>query len=317
MNPGNPNQNPASNPPVPPQPQQPPQSPQPMQQPQPQPIQSQPQTQPEPFLTPSSPTTEPVAAPGWQPTAPTTPNTPSVEPPQQPTPSFQPPQETTPPPPPPVAFGGGAASAPIVLPRSKKPKGKMMRIIGVVLAALLFIGAAVWAVVAFWPQGAELEEFQGENYSLFVPVGYEREEVGQTMIFNKSADEDGHARSRVVVSTQPMSTIASYQSREMLIEQYDERLAMAEDDGAAGADEQGRALTMRNFTKSESDYGGFDARRVTYDTYAGEDQHLMHTTELTIFTEDMMYTVAVLASKGDSKLAGSANKIVTSLDIKS
>lgn len=247
---------------------------------------------------------------------------PQPEPLAGPSPAEQPQPATTPSPvaepvapaPQPQPQAAGAATPMPEQPSQKGKKNKLPGLIAIVVGVLLLVGGGVWAAVHFLGGGVPLEEYQGEGYSVSVPKEYEREDLGQAVNFNGPGD-DVATQSRVTVSASPTGPILTAISREELIAQYD--TTYSEDsitESLTGEDEQGREITTRNFSKSDDDHNGIEARRVSFEMYAG-DEHIGTVSTLVVFGEDTIYTVNILAHQDQPGLQKSSGKILSSLKI--
>ena len=278
-----------------------------------------PSVSPAPQPDPAVPAQQPVSpqasgdsvAPHWQdpvqPAAPVTPQQPpqpasGVPPVVPPAPGGQP-----------QAFAPGAASTPA--PSGPKIPKKLIMLGAAVIGGLVAIGLIVWALFAFvFNSGVALEEHTGDNFTVLVPETFEKgeERQGMTVFTAPEAEdaEEGATRSTVQVGEMSLSAVTALMSKEDLIKSYDESFTEDKINDAVNSDSD----EVRNFKKSDDDYQGFEARRISFDGYK-DDKKVGNVHMLMVFGEKSLYMVQVMSGEDTPKLEKSANKIIDSLKI--
>jgi hypothetical protein len=210
------------------------------------------------------------------------------------------------------AFGAGPVSP--VAP-AKRSSNKLILLIAAIVGGLAIIGVGIWAILTFVAGGVALETYEGKDYTVLVPKGYEKEDNGDTSVAfsepNAEDDENGEStQSGVRLSSMSFESLTAYMSRDDIIKSYDETFTADKIEDLAG----GTDSSAKNFKKSDEKYQGFDARRISYDAEKdGRPTGSVHM--LIVFTEKTMYTVTVAAHVSDASLDRASNKILNSLKI--
>lgn len=206
----------------------------------------------------------------------------------------------------PQAFGTGPAAEPTGKPKLDK---KQLTLIGLVVGGVALIGVGLWLVFGVLLATVPLEKYEGKTYSVLVPKEYTRDEAGTTISFDEP-DKNTDEQSKVMVSSYEIKSMLDYMTRDKIIELYDETLSEKNITGSNfSADNK-----IVNFKKETIKYQDHDARMLTFEV-TENDKKQGQGQMLVVFTEDAIYTVAVLVHVSDPSLARSSDKIIHSLKI--
>lgn len=206
----------------------------------------------------------------------------------------------------PQAFGTGPAVEPV---KKSKLDKKQLTLIGLVVGGVALIGVGLWLVFGVLLATVPLEKYEGKTYSVLVPKEYTRDEAGTTISFDEP-DKNTDEQSKVMVSSYEIKSMLDYMTRDKIIELYDETLSEKNITGSNfSADNK-----IVNFKKETIKYQDHDARMLTFEV-TENDKKQGQGQMLVVFTEDAIYTVAVLVHVSDPSLARSSDKIIHSLKI--
>lgn len=266
-----------------------------------------PAVEPQPSVAPETAAPVPVAEPQVAPASPVDPVQPVAPQPFPSSPAAQdegavPPQQ--PPVGGPAVFGTGPAPAPA------KNNNKLITLIVAAVGGLVAIGLIVWVLFAFVFNSIALESYKGDNYSVLVPKEYEKEESASSVAF-KEPDADSDEQSQMMVTSIPIKDALTVMSKADMIKLYDDAFS---EDNLSESSGFSSSNTITNFTKDETEYQGFDARKISFDVEKdGKRSGSGHV--LLVFADDAFYAVVVAAHTSDPALGKAAEKILNSLEI--
>ncbi|OYX53791.1 hypothetical protein B7Y92_01730 [Candidatus Saccharibacteria bacterium 32-50-13] len=178
------------------------------------------------------------------------------------------------------------------------------------VGGLVAIGLIVWVLFAFVFNSIALESYKGDNYSVLVPKEYEKEESASSVAF-KEPDADSDEQSQMMVTSIPIKDALTVMSRADMVKLYDDAFS---EDNLTDSSGFSSSNAIANFTKDETEYQGFDARKITFDVEKdGKRSGSGHI--LVVFGDEAFYAVVVAAHTSDPALERAAGKILNSLEI--
>ena len=267
-----------------------------------------------------------------QPTPPVAPNPAPVQPVQQPyqaqpyepqpspgqfgPASAVPPQPGFPPQPQPQngVFGSGSAAS--YTPGPSKGKGKLLTLIGVIVAGLIVLGVGVWALMTFVFASIPLETYKGDGYSILVPKDYKKEETSTGVTFESERQKGSNGKDVYSAMYLGSNDIPSSTTKDQTVQMYDKLFdedTFKQSLNSTSSSDSGSEV--KNFKVDKSNYQGFTARKYTADSYV-DNKKVGEFKMLVVFTDKKLYVVSIGAhTQVEPGFRASVDKILNSFKI--
>lgn len=195
----------------------------------------------------------------------------------------------------------------MTMPQPKKSRKKVLIIAAV--AAVVIIGGGAFAAIKLLDGGIPLEKFENDDFSILVPVGYEKEDLGTEVQFSeKKTDEDNDSdtRSGVEITRDEIPDNVTSEQKKEGLDKLEEQQRKSFESEFSSEDEKAKDLKIVRGKFQDN-----DAIIITSD-FTKDGKFVGRIKSVTVIVGNNIYGIFVYAHASDNGLIKSIDKIFNS-----